>query len=313
MKKYKILLLLTLLLVTLGCRSGQYYTQNAVGNPETYNSTMLIVNEGIDQVRVYDGIGIGYTVLPSQARCIRLNNPASSQLSFAVFGQHGRWYTPEQSYLSNGGWLWIINSTQAAMSTTRIMESEICQIGEHYGSDHAYYNAYRMYGYSYYSSLTFRPYYVYGYGSDYYVSWNYWNRPQYVFVRYVEQRPTTVAQARPQARQRIAPPGRPSNGESRARRVAPTTSRRIVTPSRTVTPRTQLRPSQPSRITRQPTQVRNTARSYRQPINRSTPRVAPRQAQRAIPQPMPARRITPQRTPTPRRVIKPTTTRRRKP
>ena len=230
MRKYKLFLILILLVTLAGCGAAQH---NEV-YPETYPNTMLIVNDGIDQIRVYENDGVGYTVPPSQARCIRLRNPYSAQMSFSVLGQRGRWYTPEQSYETDMGWLWVITPHNAAMSTTRIVEAEPCTIGTTYASNHAYYRAYRSYGYSYYSSLTFRPYYVYGYGYDYYVSWRYWNRPNYVFIRYVDRRPTVVAQ-NPRPRNRVITPRRPSNGDTRGRRtVAPTPNRRnVVTPRRT--------------------------------------------------------------------------------
>jgi len=293
----KLLSVLILLVTIMGCNTHQYEEVY----PEHRFNTMLVINEGIDQIRVYEGNGVGYSIAPNQARCIPLRNSNSAVMNFSILGQRGKWYTPEQSYQSGQGWLWVINPSNAALSTTRIIESEPCNVGDHYTSNHVYYNAYQLYAYSYYSTLTFRPYYVYGYGYDYYISWNYWNRPNYVFVRYVEHRPTVVAQARP--RSRAVPSRKPINGENRGRRVVPTSTRRNMTARAPTRSPNRAVPSTPRRVTRTPARVTRTpARAIRTPT-----RVVPRRSQ-----PQRSVRPTPQRRPSaPRRTA--TTTRRRKP
>ena len=231
MKILNIIMVLSMV-VAVGCGAARTGTEDGLLQAEP---TLLIINQSIDMLRIYDHMGRIVTVSPGRTECVRFRNVQSvRRLSFTYVGSFERWYTPEAPFDGYEGWVWRINTSQPALSTIDIMPTSRCEIGSHRS---AYFNR---------DEYAAQSYYVYQDGYNFYVSlemYDYWPRSQVVYVaaptrnvivnnsRYTTRAP---AQSRSQA---IQP-------RSRSAQPVRTPARNIV---RTPVRRTPQRRAQPAR------------------------------------------------------------------
>ena len=113
------------LAVSVGCGAARQGSQtNELTRNDVY---LLIVNDGYDQIRVYDDFSRIATIMSGQSKCVKLRNPErNTQLSFSYLASNRRWYTPEQSFAGQPGWVWTINSRTPINSTIRMNVIEPC-------------------------------------------------------------------------------------------------------------------------------------------------------------------------------------------
>ena len=113
------------LAVIVGCGAARQGTRNE--NPTRGAVYMLIVNEGYDQIRVYDNFSRIATLSSGQKACVRLKTPEIvTQFSFSYLASREKWYTPVQNFTGFSGWRWVINSRMPINSINRMMTVEPC-------------------------------------------------------------------------------------------------------------------------------------------------------------------------------------------
>ncbi len=91
-------------------------------------STLLVVNTGIDVLRIYEGGNrrIG-TVYPGMSECIQLRNPDSiRELSFGYLAGFERYRAAQDQFGYGVHWTWNINSSMPAFSEIDIYPTERC-------------------------------------------------------------------------------------------------------------------------------------------------------------------------------------------
>ena len=113
------------LAVIVGCGAAR---QGTITTNRTRDAVyMLIVNDGYDQIRVYDDFSRIATISSGQSACVRLRDPErSTQFSFSYITSRKQWYAPTQSFAGSTGWVWTINSRMARNSTIRMNVAEPC-------------------------------------------------------------------------------------------------------------------------------------------------------------------------------------------
>lgn len=113
------------LAMIVGCGAARHGTiSNSLARNDVY---LLIVNDGYDQIKVYDGRGRIATIMSGQSECVRLRNPERNvQLSFQALASRTRWYAPEQNFSGEPGWRWTIDSRLSTFSTNQMMWAEPC-------------------------------------------------------------------------------------------------------------------------------------------------------------------------------------------
>ena len=94
-------------------------------------TTILVANEGLDMIRVYDGMERIATVMSGRAKCVQLKSPERTfQLSFSILAGGGnRYFAPIQSFGSSSGWIWTIDGSLPTISTIRINVHDVCNPG----------------------------------------------------------------------------------------------------------------------------------------------------------------------------------------
>ncbi len=89
--------------------------------------TLLVTNEGIGRLVVYDEQGRLVTVMPHEARCVPLRNPSKIQvLQYSIEGQ--TYSTPSFDPLTDDGWRLDVGTTPATDRVT-LRPDDPCQPG----------------------------------------------------------------------------------------------------------------------------------------------------------------------------------------
>jgi len=113
------------LAVIVGCSAARQGFRS--DNLAREDIRILLINDGYDDIRVYDELGRIATIFPGRSECVRLRNPEqTTQLSFDFIASRRRYYTPTQNFSGSSGWEWTINSRMAANSTIRMNVAEPC-------------------------------------------------------------------------------------------------------------------------------------------------------------------------------------------
>ena len=113
------------LAVIVGC--GAARQGNRTENSARSAVYMLIINDGYDQIKVYDSFSKIATITSGRSACFRLRNPERSiQFSFSYITSRKRWYAPEQHFAGRPGWVWTINSRMPVNSTIQMNIAEPC-------------------------------------------------------------------------------------------------------------------------------------------------------------------------------------------
>ena len=113
------------LVLLLGCGITRPTPENL--SPSQRVTTVLLVNEGSDVIRIYDNLGRIATIMPGRVRCVKLYNSSTNmQLSFSLVGKHTRWYAVAQDFGGGRGWIWRINSQMPIQSTITIVSHYNC-------------------------------------------------------------------------------------------------------------------------------------------------------------------------------------------
>lgn len=90
--------------------------------------TLLVVNTGIDVIRIYEGNRKLGTVYPGRSECILLrNHETMRQLSFGYLASFDRWYAAQEQFSDGQGWVWKINSNLPTFSEIDIYPTEKCK------------------------------------------------------------------------------------------------------------------------------------------------------------------------------------------
>ena len=116
------------LAVIVGCGAARQGTSST--NQAREAIYMLIVNDGYDDIKVYDDFSKVATISSGQSACVRLRSPHRTiQFSFSYLASSGRWYAPRQNFSGSSGWEWTINSRMANNSRIRMNVAAPC--GDH--------------------------------------------------------------------------------------------------------------------------------------------------------------------------------------
>ncbi len=124
------------LVLVMGCGAARSYNYSEGINPNNSIITLLIVNDGFYDTKIYDDIGRRLaTVTSMRAKCIRIMNPERTPgLTFSFIGQPTRWPTMFQNFDSSSGWIWRINSHTPTHSANAMMPANQCEVGRTYSS-----------------------------------------------------------------------------------------------------------------------------------------------------------------------------------
>ena len=135
---FKIFIVVGLAMI-VGCGAARQGTiSNNLARNDVY---LLIVNDGYDQIKVYDDFGRIATIMSGRSKCVKLRNPERNvQFSFQALASRTRWYTPKQNFSGRSGWRWTINSRMGNNSTIRMMWAEPCGSSTSNDNDVQYYH-----------------------------------------------------------------------------------------------------------------------------------------------------------------------------
>lgn len=90
-------------------------------------TTILLVNEALYVVDIYDDSGRIATIMPGRVKCVKLHTSYTNmQLSFSFVGNNTRWYALAQDFGVRKAWIWRINSQMPVHSTITIVDHYHC-------------------------------------------------------------------------------------------------------------------------------------------------------------------------------------------
>ena len=116
------------LALIMGCGTARQMDEGLA--PAREITTLLIVNEGMGTLRVYDDMGRIATVMSGRATCVEIISPDRNvSLSFNLVGASQRFYSPLQSFSGINGWVWWIDYYLGVYSTTKLRPHDVCVPG----------------------------------------------------------------------------------------------------------------------------------------------------------------------------------------
>ena len=132
MKAMRLVLLMALTII-IGCASNmQGGMDMGVGQKRDVGDdipTLLVVNQGIDVIRIYEGGRRIGTVYPGRSECILLrNHQTMRELSFGYLAGRAsdRWYAAQTDFRQGQHWTWNINSNLHTFSEIDIYPTTKC-------------------------------------------------------------------------------------------------------------------------------------------------------------------------------------------
>ena len=129
MKHFKMVLFLLVMLI-VGCvtTADNLLSISAREGNIAQSPSLLVQNTGIDVIRIYENGRRIASIYPGQSECILLRAAvaSSSRLSFGQLASDQRWYSVQESFAVDEGWVWNINTSSPTFSEIDIYPSERC-------------------------------------------------------------------------------------------------------------------------------------------------------------------------------------------